>query len=181
MTALTETDLESLRRIARQEAAKQLTVSGGHEMDDVVQSSMLEYLAYAAKNEVGNPGGLMRVIARFRAMKFRDKWESRRADTVIDAVGVPRDDDRGRGLQLAAATGDPLAALLVRGEAQLVAYALGKLEPLDREIARLTFLCESPWTAPVVAERVGLAAGTVRNRLVRIRRTLAQLLDLPSD
>ena len=63
----------------------------------------------------------------------------------------------------------------------LLKYAISQLRPVDREIARLTYECEPPLQGPEVAERTGLPAGTVRNRLVQIRRLLAELLETPPE
>ena len=55
------------------------------------------------------------------------------------------------------------------------------IRTVDREIARLTYECEPPLQGPEVAERTGVPAGTVRNRLVQIRRLLAELLETPPE
>jgi len=181
VTRMPEIDLETLRTIALEEARRRLTPSGDHEADDIAQSSVLEYLDYAAKNEVENPRGMICIIARRRAWKYRDKWEAKRANPVVDPIGGADEDARSRGVELAANIGDPVTALVEKREAQLVAYAVSQLDPVDREIAHLTYMSKTPLNAPEVAERLSLAAGTVRNRLVRIRRYLAELLEISPE
>ena len=170
-------DMEELRHIARQEAWKALTKSGGHEIDDVVQSSIADYLVAAGKDEIRSPGAFVRTIANRRAMKYRDKWEKKRSYLQIDHLGRADDDGRGNAVDLPSAVTSPSAEHAKQTRRELVAAAVYQLAPVDQEIARLTYQTDPPLTAPEVAMLVGLTPGTVRNHLVAIRRTLAGLID----
>lgn len=169
-------DLPALRKIAHHAAAKQLSRSGGVEVEDVIQTALADYVAYAANNEVANPGGLIHDMAKFHAIKYRKKWDRKHDDRVIDHAGK-NNEGRGPGIEVAGDVPDPLAAVVTAREADFVRYSVGTLDDEDREIAHLTYLHDPPQSAPEVAATLGLAAGTVRNRLVRIRRKLAELLD----
>jgi RNA polymerase sigma factor (sigma-70 family) len=169
---MTETDLERLRIIARDYARKWLTQSGGHEVEDVAQCALMDFVKYSATNEIENPEGLICVMARRRARKYRDDWKANRGNRPLDVAN-------GMGLALAAQGDDPVAALISQKDAELLKYAISQLRPVDREIARLTYECDPPLSGPQVAERTGLTAATVRNRLVQIRRLLAELLETP--
>lgn len=170
-------DVKELQEVARQEARIALTLSGGHEVDDVVQTSIAQYLERAGRTEIKNPGALVRIIARRSAWKYRDKWEAKRGDRPLHKLGGAGEDADAKRPDLAADVEAPEDALITRKEAELVTYAVDQLDPEDREIASLTYLSDPPRTAPEIAERLHLAPGTVRNRLVRIRRLLAELLD----
>lgn len=173
---MTTSELKALEKIARAEARKGLTRSGGHEVDDVVQSSILQYLDRITKTEVKNSGGMIRMIARRCVWKYRDKWEKKRDTHVLHQLGEADEAARADSGETGAVATAPEDALIVRMDSELVEYAVDQLDPEDREIARLTYLHEPQLKAPEVAERLNLAAGTVRNRLVRIRRLLADLL-----
>ena len=169
-------ELKELQSIAQREARKALTQSGGHEVDDVVQTSIAQYLDRAAKTEIQNPGALIRIIARRCAWKYRDKWEDKRRDQPLHKLGGADEDAGAERLDLTDDLEAPEDALIARKEAELVTCAVDQLDPEDRELAILTYLSDPPRTAPEVAAHLNLAAGTVRNRLVRIRRLLEELL-----
>jgi RNA polymerase sigma factor (sigma-70 family) len=170
-------DVKELQEVARQEARIALTLSGGHEVDDVVQTSIAQYLERAGRTEIKNPGALVRIIARRCAWKYRDKWEAKRGDRPLHKLGGAGEDDGAGRVDLIADVEAPEDILISRKAAELVTCAVDQLDPEDREIASLTYLNDPPRTAPEVAEHLHLAAGTVRNRLVRIRRLLTELLD----
>lgn len=175
---MTTDELKALEEIAKREARIHLSKSAGHEIEDVAQSSILQFLDRTAKTEVKNPGAMVRIIARRCAWKYRTKWEKKRHDYVLHDLGetdaVAREDMVGPGAEFVP---PPEDALIAKVESELVECAVDQLDPEDREIARLTYLNQPPLKAPEVAEHLSLAAGTVRNRLVRIRRLLADLLE----
>ena len=166
---------DELDRVARQTALRRLTVSGGHEVDDVVAQAFEEYVVYAATHTVENPGALIRVIARRRAAKQRDQWEARRDhdwidDSEQDAAAIPR---AGHGINPADTT-DPLSVIIAEADRDALAWAIGELDAVDQQITQLTYY--EQLTSDQVGAALGLAAKTVRNRLVDIRRRLALLL-----
>lgn len=171
---MTEADLERLRLVARDYAKKWLPQGGGHEVEDVARCAFTDFVKYAATNEVRNPDGMIGVMARRRARKYRNDWKA-------DRGSRPPDVANGMGLALAAQGDDPAAALISQKEPELLKYAISQLRPVDREIARLTYECDPPLSGTEVAERTGLPAGTVRNRLVQIHRLLAELLETPPE
>ncbi len=190
--ALQDEEYAALCEVARSEAGKRLTWSGHHEIKDVVQQVMADYVTYAADHDVSNPGGLVRIMARRRVHKYRDAWERRRGWATV-LVGEDEDETDDHGARAAAVDGlEPEAvdagpedavvdAMVADSERESVAYALSLLKPEFREIAELTYLADPQLKAPAVAEQLGLSPGTVRNRLVEIRRVLAELLEVGDD
>lgn len=170
-------DIKELRRIARLEVAKRLTVSSNHAINDLAQSAVAEYLGAAAKEEVDVPGALIRIIARRLGIKYRDEWEKKRPNLPIDHHGLADDDGRGRVFEPPSGEVPASVALANEARRKRIAEAVERLDPVDREIVQLTYLGDPPRKAPDVARSLGLKPGTVRNRLVGIRRTLADLLE----
>lgn len=173
---MTTDELKALEKVAKAEARRHLSKSGGHEVDDVAQVAIIEYLARIAKTEVKNPGAMIRMIAKRCAWKYRTKWENKRHDFVLHHLGEADEVARADTADSSPAVPTPEDAVIAQKEAELVEYAIDQLDPENREIARLTFLNQPPLKGPEVAERLNLAAGTVRNRLVQIRRFLVDLL-----
>lgn len=153
---------EELRALGKRAARWALSPSARHLGSDVAQDAMLD-LDHKRQlgEEIKHPDRLIQVIAKRRAWKVRDQWE--------------RDRDRPHFDENLAATE---AEAVVLPEVAMD-WLLGHLNSSDREIAYLTYV--EGLKAPAVAERIGLAAGTVRNRLVRIRKALRVALDKDLD
>jgi len=179
-------DFDALKRIAFFEAQKVLSVSGFDEAEDVANEAMFEFIRYEESNDVRNPGGLVRIIARRLAFKMRDGWEERKDNQVALADDSDDDVERGvdggervRGVRRARPADpkpDPLDALIAQRELELVRCAVAQLNEQDRRIAELTYLDEPRLKAPAVGALLELNEGTVRNHLVRIRKELARML-----
>lgn len=174
-------DIKELRSIARWQAMRFVTGSSEHAIEDVTQSAIAEYLSTAAKEEVDVPGALIRIITRRLGIKFRDDWEKKRPDLSVDHHGVSGEDSNGTSFEPASERVSPTAELALDARRRRIAEAVGELDPVDQEIVRLTYLAEPPQKAPDVAKHLGLRPGTVRNRLVAIRRILALRLNEESQ
>lgn len=153
-TELTDAELTAL---GKQAARQALTRSALPHCSDIAQDAMIDFDRKRRRGDhIENPAGLIRVIARRRAWRFRDRWELERDRPVADEdIAAPAPDD------------DPYPEVAID-------WLMSHLDDRDREIALLTW--GEGLKAPAVAQRVGLAPGTVRNRLVRIRRHLRQVL-----
>jgi RNA polymerase sigma factor (sigma-70 family) len=176
-----EPDMKELLRIARWEAKKLLTGSSTHVKQDVVQSAVAEYLSASAKQDVDVPGALMRIIARRQGIGYRNDWEKQRSDLPIDHHGFADDADHARTFEPASEETPAAVALAIEARRKRIAKAVGQLDPIDREIVQHTYLADFPLKAPAVAKLLGLKPGTVRNRLVEIRRRLAGILGNESE
>ena len=185
----TKEEFEELTAVGRRAAGKILTLSAGFEVDDVVAQSLEEFLKRDRTDEIPYPRALMRTIVRRRAIKVRDRWErDRERDWIEDelpedgAGGLARVARAGRAVVADdRGAGDPLERLIAEGDREALWDAVAELTPEDRRIAELTYLGTGPRKAPDVAGELGIAPGTVRNRLVAIRRQLAEALDAEDD
>lgn len=148
-------DYAALWQVAAQQAARILTRSGGHEVEDVAQRAMKDFSVYASAHEVDNPGGLVRVIAHRRALKVRDAWERRRRKLDVDD---PR-------LEIA----DPLDEAARVDLSLELGELLSVLSPTDLRIVELRL---AGWPVAEIATELGRAPQTIRNRLVMINQQL---------
>lgn len=184
--AWSKQEFADLEALGRRVAEKYLTPSAFvFEIDDVVAQSLEELLRAQARGEVENPHGLLSKIVHDRALKVRTRWERERERGWFEdeppkggAGGVVKFARAGRGVVADDhGAGDPLAQLIAAGDLDALWTAVNALAPDDRRIAELTYLGTGPRKAPEVARELGLAPGTVRNRLVVIRRELAAALE----
>jgi RNA polymerase sigma factor (sigma-70 family) len=162
-----------LRRLARKAARRVLTMSADDLAEDVAQQAIVELWRRDQRGGViENPEALVQTIARRRALRIRDEWEHDRRDlngiaespsSVVGQLAVRRPPVSGLSSQV-----------VHQAEADRVAAAIAELGEPDRSIAQLTFL--DGLKAPQVGDQLELAAKTVRNRLVGIRRHLAAVL-----
>ena len=163
-----------LLRLARKAARRVLTASADDLAEDLAQQAVLELWRRQQKGiAIANPDALVQTIARRRAMRVRDGWEEDRRN--IESLGetptggVVRKVARRRMEALGVSS-----EVLQRAGADRIRAAIANLSEPDRTIAQLTFL--DAMQAPEVGVQLGLAAKTVRNRLVSIRRLLEDVL-----
>jgi RNA polymerase sigma factor (sigma-70 family) len=172
---LTAAEVVELERVARTRIIGIVSPSlRPNAADDVVQDAMGEFLIVWRREHVEHPDRLVRTIARRKAWRYQAAWERRRpwpaifADDDTDAAWAPEDHDAA-----ARQRPDPLVAVENR---DALRWAINQLDDRHQPIGRLAYLHEPPLNAKQIAERLGLAHGTVRNRLVDIRHALQDLL-----
>ncbi len=184
----TEAELAELGEVARRVAENWLPMSARDSVGDVVQDSLIAYVEYASRKEVDNPVGVMALIAKRRAQKSNMDWKKNRRNE--DGIGLDDEDGRGDGHHVVADI-PGMGRTVERFEnLDALGWAIEQLPADLRPIAELTFLggesadgsrgefnfLQDRLDAEEVASRLGLAVGTVRNRLVTIRRLLQDLL-----
>ncbi len=174
-----EIDLAELLRVARSSAIRHLSLSGGHEVDDVTQDAIIEYRRYAETHTIDNPAALVSLIAKRRAWKYRNRWERGRRNPPILAETPPPAPGRGpvRPADEAELAVGQVDLIAVAGGRAVAEWAISQLTAQEGEIATLAYLSDPPLNGPQIAEQLGLSPGTVRNKLVKIRRQLKELLD----
>ena len=155
----------------------------GHEVDDVVQESMLRALRYAGALRVGAQVRPWVVRIARNVLVDRARLDAGRRD--LRAVGLWNGTDEaepeGRELEPAEVL-EPGDDFLHEGRAlplptarRLLAAARARLGPLD---ARLLFEhYELQWTCRESAERHGVAHATTKVRLFRARHRLRALFE----
>jgi RNA polymerase sigma factor (sigma-70 family) len=154
----TKEEFAELTAVGRLEAARVLTQGGGFEIEDVVAQSLEELWKARATSDVDDPRELMRTITRERALSARARYDADHDASANGAAGSANGAD-----------GNPPGA-------DALQRALDALSPEDRRIAELTYFGAQLREAPEVAEELGIEPGTVRVRLVAIRRELAVAL-----
>lgn len=173
---MAEVDLEELRKVALEHARRSLGRSGGPEVEDVAQCALADYAKHAETEEVRNAEGLLGVMVRRRARKYREDWKGESGSAASDRIGQVGERSVARRPERSASARDSVIVLLARADAELASYAIRQLRPVDREIARLLLEERPPLGLAEIAERMDQAPGAVQNRLVRIRRLVAELL-----
>ena len=176
-----ELDYRELLEIARLEVLGTVSPSARNNIaDDIASQAVAELSAKVERGErIDNPGGLVRIIARRRAIDGMRAWK-RRKDHEARAPSTP-DDDR-RELEERIFYGDlierlqtelsPSAEYLRKRESEWIAELIEQVFPdrTDRRIAHGA-LVEGMRPAEL-AEELEMAPKTVSNRLSRIRRAL---------
>lgn len=81
-----DTDLANLLGVARRSAMRHVTWSAGHEVDDILQDTIIECHRYAETHAVDNPEAI--VSLKRRAWKYRDRREGGRRNPPMLA-GTP--------------------------------------------------------------------------------------------
>lgn len=131
--------------------------------EETTQQTFLQAWRNAASFEVGrDPAPWLATIARRAAIDIQRR-EARRPTTALD--DAPADDP-------ALVTDPPSAEQL--WDTWQVREAIDALEDREREIVRLQHL--DGYTHQEIADRLGLAIGTVKSRSFRAHRSLASRL-----
>lgn len=163
-----------LRRLARKAARRVLTLSADDLAEDVAQQAIIELWRREQRGDaIENPEALVQTIARRRALRIRDGWENDRR--AVEAIA----ESPTSGVVRMVAVRHPAVSglsseVIQQAEVSRIVAAITEMGEPDCSIARLTFI--DGMKAPEVGDQLGLAAKTVRNRLVAIRRHLEAVL-----
>ena len=171
-----EAELEELLDLARRVVRYELPMSAGAESDDLAQQAVIAYYQTAAVQDIANPRGWVRLTARRLAWKYRAKWRANRDNPpILAATPPPGANAVGRASESALAALRP-DAIVTAELMMLLEAAIEELPGTQRDIARLAFLADPALNGPEIAAQLGLAPGTVRNNLTKIRAALRELL-----
>jgi RNA polymerase sigma factor (sigma-70 family) len=157
---LTDDDIENLRDIAHRVGMRILSVTGGFEIDDVKQATIEDLLRVMKTTEIRSPEAWVTVVARRRAMDYRDRREQWRK------MREPLNDEPGGDAPHYMRDPYPRvdAEMDMEAMSAVVRQAVAGLPDNLRAVIEVSEFRDPPLRGPTAADELAIAYGTYRNR-----------------